>query len=390
MRERLRRFAVVGLVATAVDIALLVVLRRAGWPLVVADLVALAAAALVARPLHRLITLRDDPFARWIRSPGLFLAVVFSAGVVDVLVLGLLAPDEPGSGDIAAKVVAVAAAALVRGVAYRTLLFRVIRREQDEPSRRPVAPGRRRLSVVVPAYREADRIAGTVVRIREELATVLDPDDLEVVVADDGSGDGTAEAAEAAGADVVVRLPANRGKGAALREGVQVASGRTVAFTDADLAYAPAQLARLLAAVEEGHDMVVGSRRHAGSSDVVRAGRLRQAGGRLVNLATHALLLGQYHDTQCGLKAFRADTARDLFDASRLDGFAFDVELFHLAERWRLPLAEVPVEVEHSDRSTVSVVGDGLRLVADLIRVRQAARRGDYPNPTQPGALTDG
>jgi putative flippase GtrA len=192
VRERLRRFAVVGLVATAVDIVLLVVLRRAGWPLVVADL--------VARPLHRLITLRDDPFARWIRSPGLFLAVVFSAGVVDVLVLGLLAPDEPGSGDIAAKVVAVAAAALVRGVAYRTLLFRVIRREQDEPSRRPVAPGRRRLSVVVPAYREADRIAGTVARIREELATVLDPDDLEVVVADDGSGDGTAEAAEAAGA----------------------------------------------------------------------------------------------------------------------------------------------------------------------------------------------
>ena len=88
--------------------------------------------------------------------------------------------------------------------------------------------------------------------------------------------------------------------------------------------------------------------------------------------------------------SFRAATARDLFDASHLDGFAFDVELFHLAERWRLPLAEVPVEVEHSARSTVSVVGDGLRLVADLIRVRQAARRGDYPNPTQPGALTDG
>tara|TARA_B100001123_G_scaffold349800_1_gene399973 strand:- start:408 stop:1595 length:1188 start_codon:yes stop_codon:yes gene_type:complete len=379
VRERLRRFAVVGLVATAVDIALLVVLRRAGWPLVVADLVALAAAALVARPLHRLITLRDDPFARWIRSPGLFLAVVFSAGVVDVLVLGLLAPDEPGSGDIAAKVVAVAAAALVRGVAYRTLLFRVIRREQDEPSRRPVAPGRRRLSVVVPAYREADRIAGTVVRIREELATVLDPDDLEVVVADDGSGDGTAEAAEAAGADVVVRLPANRGKGAALREGVQAASGRTVAFTDADLAYAPAQLARLLAAVEEGHDMVVGSRRHAGSSDVVRAGRLRQAGGRLVNLATHALLLGQYRDTQCGLKAFRSDVARALFGATTVDGFAFDVELFHLAERWRLSLAEVPVQVEHSERTTVRALRDGLGMLGSLVGIRQQARRGAYP-----------
>jgi hypothetical protein len=136
--------------------------------------------------------------------------------------------------------------------------------------------------------------------------------------------------------------------------------------------------------------MVVGSRRHTDTRTLVAAGRIREAGGRLVNLATHALLLGQYHDTQCGLKAFRADAARALFDASRLDGFAFDVELFHLAERWRLPLAEVPVEVEYSDRSTVSALSDGLRLVADLIRVRQAARRGDYPNPTQLGAQTDG
>jgi hypothetical protein len=82
MRERLRRFAVVGLVATAVDVLLLVGLRRAGCTLVVADLAALAAAALVARPMHRLVTLRDDPFARWIRSPGLFISVVLAAGSV--------------------------------------------------------------------------------------------------------------------------------------------------------------------------------------------------------------------------------------------------------------------------------------------------------------------
>ncbi|HCW01451.1 MAG TPA: glycosyl transferase, partial [Acidimicrobiaceae bacterium] len=61
----------------------------------------------------------------------------------------------------------------------------------------------------------------------------------------------------------------------------------------------------------------------------------------------------QYRDTQCGLKAFRADVAQPLFEASVLGGFAFDVELFHLAERWRLTLAEVPVEVENSERSTV-------------------------------------
>jgi dolichyl-phosphate beta-glucosyltransferase len=379
MRERLRRFAVVGLVATTVDIVLLVVLRRVGWTLVAADLAALVAAALVARPLHRLITLRDDPFARWIRSPGLFVSVVLTAGAVDVFVLTQLAPTEPGSGDLAAKAAAVAAAAVVRSLAYRTLLFRVIRREQDEPARRPPPEGAFRLSVVVPAYREADRIAATVSRIRAELASVVEPADLEIVVADDGSDDATAAAAEAAGADVVVRLDRNRGKGAALREGVRAASGRTVAFTDADLAYAPSQIADLLEAVESGHDMVVGSRRHAGSQAVVRAGRLRQAGGRLVNLATHALLLGQYRDTQCGLKAFRSDVARALFEATTVDGFAFDVELFHLAERWRLTLAEVPVQVEHSERTTVRALHDGLAMLGNLVRIRQRARRGVYP-----------
>ena len=72
--------------------------------------------------------------------------------------------------------------------------------------------------------------------------------------------------------------------------------------------------------------------------------------------------------------------------ASTLDGFAFDVELFHLAERWRLSLAEVPVEVENSERSSVQLLRDGIRLVVDLVRVRQRARNGDYPEAPVPEA----
>ncbi len=388
----MRRFAVVGVLATAIDIGVAVALLRRGWSLPTADLVALATAAVFAHPLHRAITLRDDPFTRWMRSPGAFAAVVTTAGLVDMLVLSWVRIDGTLTDDILSKATAVAAAAIVRAVAYRTLLFRVVRREQEHPVRRPLPEGTHRLTVVLPAYREADRIGDTVTRVRTELGERLGGtlDALQIVVVDDGSDDDTSGAAAAAGADTVVRLEVNSGKGAAVRAGVAAATGSTIAFTDADLAYSPAQIADLMTLVEDGYDMVVGSRRHTDTRTLVAAGRIREAGGRLVNLATHALLLGQYHDTQCGLKAFRADAARALFDASRLDGFAFDVELFHLAERWRLPLAEVPVEVEYSDRSTVSVLSDGLRLVADLIRVRQAARRGDYPNPTQLGAHTDG
>src|SRR5207302_1357991 len=139
---------------------------------------------------------------------------------------------------------------------------------------------------------------------------------VEIVVADDGSDDGTVDAARAAGADQVVALPLNRGKGAAVRAGVLAARGRTVAYTDADLAYPPAQLLRLLAEVEAGADMVVGSRRHVETKTLVQARRLRELTGRLFNLLTGLILLGRYRDTQCGLKAFRSDVARALFTRS--------------------------------------------------------------------------
>ena len=382
MTSWLRRFAAVGLVATAVDIGLAVALLSAGWPVAAADPVALLGAALVAHTLHRLVTLRDDPFARWVREPAMFATVVVMAGSVDLVVLAMARSGEGTGANLLAKVTAVLAAAVVRAIAYRFLLFRAVRVDQDKPGLLPLEPGHQRLSLVLPAYREADRITPTLERIRHELGPLVGDrrEELEVVVVDDGSDDGTAEAAEAAGADRVVRLERNSGKGAAVRAGVRAATGSTIAFTDADLAYGPAQVAELLVLVEAGYDMVVGSRRHTDTRTLVRAGRLREAGGRLVNLATHALLLGQYRDTQCGLKAFRADVACDLFNASTLDGFAFDVELFHLAERWRLSLAEVPVEVEHSERSTVRVVRDGARLVADLTRIRQRSRRGGYPD----------
>lgn len=243
---------------------------------------------------------------------------------------------------------------------------------------RPTAPGTHRLSVVIPAYREQPTIAATIERVRTELAEVGDSGGLEVVVVDDGSGDGTASAARAGGADQVVALPVNRGKGAAVRAGVLAAHGRTIAFTDADLAYAPAQIGRLLAEVEAGWDVVVGSRFHEHTTTLKRARRVRELGGRAINLATHAVLKGGHRDTQAGLKAFRSDVAEVLFTHGHVDGFAFDVELFHLVERYGFSLTEVPVDVQNSDSSTVRVARDALALLGDLVRIRLDAARGRY------------
>lgn len=201
---------------------------------------------------------------------------------------------------------------------------------------------------------------------------------VEVVVVDDGSTDTTADSARAAGADRVISHAANRGKGAAVRTGMLAASGRAIAFTDADLAYAPEQLKGLLEIVESGIDVVVGSRMHEDTRTLVRARRVREIGGRVINGLTRLVVLGDYRDTQCGLKAFGADAAKLIFDRSRINGFAFDVEVFVIAEHKGLSVREVPVAVVNTTRSTVHVLRDAERLVVDLFRIRRWSRRGLY------------
>lgn len=237
---------------------------------------------------------------------------------------------------------------------------------------------------MIPAFEEQDRIGSAIGAVRAALAETTGG--VELIVVDDGSSDGTADAARAGGADVVLVHESNKGKGAAVRSGVLAASGRTVAFTDADLAYAPEQLAGLVEIVESGVEVVVGSRRHELTRTLVRAGRLREIGGRVINRLTHLALLGNYRDTQCGLKAFSADAAKIIFERSRIDGFAFDVEIFVIAERNGLSLAEVPVTVVNTTRSTVHVARDAARLVGDLFRIRQWSRHGVY----EYGAPRDG
>ena len=376
----LRRFAFVGLAATVIDISAAVLLMQMGLPTVIAGAIALTLAAIVARTLHEKITLINDPHARWIRNIKVFTSVVIIAAIIDLVILISLDPGKSWKACFTAKLTAVLGAAVARGISYRFVLFREFRNQQMKPNVENLIDKKPRISLIIPAFEEADRIAGTLSTVNSELRSSLQKsDDIEVIVVDDGSNDATSEIARQAGADVVIRLEENKGKGAAIRAGVQEANGSVVAFTDADLAYNPRQVVKLVTLVESGYDMVVGSRQHIETKNLVRAGRFREVGGRLINIATSGILLGHYRDTQCGLKAFKSQVAKSLFDAGTLDGFSFDVELFHLAERWDLSLKEIPVEVENSQRSSVSAFRDGVFLLLDLIRIRQRARRGIYP-----------
>ena len=242
-----------------------------------------------------------------------------------------------------------------------------------------------RLSVVVPAYREAGRIADTVSALRAALAGIHAEGGAEILVIDDGSDDGTADVARAAGADLVVEFRVNRGKGEAVRAGMRAASGEVVAFTDADLAYAPNQLVGLVAEVERGADVVVGDRRHPDSVAVTEPSRLRRAGSLVVSLVRGMLGLGRGRDTQCGLKAFSRRAVSAVLDASVMDRFSFDVEVLFLADRHGLEVRQIPVEVVNRDVSSVRVVSDGWELVLDMCRIRAGALLGRYPRQRPSG-----
>ncbi len=374
MRSRLRLFALVGAVATAVDLFLFLLLAERWSSVVAANVVALVAAATVAYTLNRRITFKGDRRARWVSNPGLFAGTAVVAGSVDTLVLVLV---NPALALPITKILAIGFGAGVRWFMYRWILFTQVRRDLAQRVPRPAPDRPLRLTVVLPAYNERARIADTVGAIGETLVPVLAEDDFEILVVDDGSGDDTVEIAERAGARVV-RQPTNQGKGAAVRRGVLEAQGRTVVFTDADLAYRPQLLLSVLEEVEQGWDMVVGSRRHEHTNVLVRARKLRELGGRMVNRLTHLVLLGHFRDTQCGLKGFQADIARVVFERTRIDGFAFDVELFLIAEQDQLSLREIPVSVENRAGSSVRIVADFLTLIVDLFRIRRWVGEGIY------------
>jgi dolichyl-phosphate beta-glucosyltransferase len=236
------------------------------------------------------------------------------------------------------------------------------------------------LSVVIPAYNESARISQTLQKIRDYLEGR--PGRFEIIVADDGSRDGTAERAVAARPEDpnlrVLALGRNQGKGAAVRAGVQAARGRRVLFSDADLSTPIEDLEVLERALDDGAAVAIGSRALRDSRVMVRQPWHRQTMGKVFNLLVQVLALPGIHDSQCGFKLFRQAEAQRLFGAQRLSGFSFDVEILFLARKFGFRVAEVPVSWYDSPASRVDPVLDSARMLRDLFRIRWDWLRGRY------------
>jgi dolichyl-phosphate beta-glucosyltransferase len=236
------------------------------------------------------------------------------------------------------------------------------------------------LSVVIPAFNEAGRLPATLARVASFLAEHAPGS--EIVVVDDGSRDGTAGRAAEAGAEGVrvLRNDANRGKGFSVRRGMLEARGARRLMTDADLSTPIEDLPRLMARLDAGDDVAIGSRAVVGSNVLVHQPRLREAAGRLFNALVQGLLLPGLHDTQCGFKLFSAAAAQASFSRAQLDGFSFDVEVLYIARRAGLRIAEVPVTWRNDAATRVTLLR-GVQAFVDLARIRAKASLGRYDPP---------
>jgi dolichyl-phosphate beta-glucosyltransferase len=229
------------------------------------------------------------------------------------------------------------------------------------------------LSLVIPAYNEERRLPTSLRLVDEYLADR--PFACELVLVDDGSTDATPTIAagfrprsENERARVLTH-EMNRGKGAAIRTGCLAAEGRFVIFTDADLPVPPLEISRILTALEAGADVAAGSRVAAVGRDAQPF--YRRVASHLFSFVRRRLAVSDIRDTQCGLKGFRREAARRLFGAQRLSGWAFDVEILYLAQRFSLRVVQVPIEARHVADSTVRVnLRTALSVLWDVLRIR--------------------
>lgn len=239
------------------------------------------------------------------------------------------------------------------------------------------------ISVVVPAYNEHERLEPTL----RDMVTYFrgSSRQVEILVVDDGSRDATAALVTRLSAELpevrLIRLPANRGKGYAVRAGVVNAVGRLVLFADADGATPISEIERLESAISGGSHIAIGSRALKASGVEVKTRFYRRLIGRSFHFLVTSLTVKGIADTQCGFKLFRGEVAQDLFTRMRMDGFSFDVEVLLMARRGSYQVAEVPVNWEHQPGSRVNLVTDSLRMARDLFKIRGNAIRGFYDQP---------
>jgi glycosyltransferase involved in cell wall biosynthesis len=236
------------------------------------------------------------------------------------------------------------------------------------------------LSIVIPAYNESARIGQTLDRVMRCIEAY--GWDAEVLVVDDGSSDDTVQIVQhmmpSSPRVHLVQNPGNRGKGYSVRNGLLQAAGDIVMFTDADLSAPMEEAERLLAALADGADVAIGSRWIDRTRQTIHQPFYRRFFGRCFNRLTRSVMGLPFKDTQCGFKAFRREAAHLIFRLQRIERWGFDPEILFIARKLNYSIREVPVTWGHDERSRISYLKDGIKMLEELAYIRYNSLFGRY------------
>jgi dolichyl-phosphate beta-glucosyltransferase len=236
------------------------------------------------------------------------------------------------------------------------------------------------LSIVLPVYNSKAYIAQSATTLYSYLVSRVGLS-FELIFVDDGSADETADTIFALNLPntTVIRLPCNQGKFGALAAGMAATKGRCCIFTDGDLPYEVEAISYMANTIlQRGFHVVIGDRTLLGSEYAERLSFVRSLGTRAFTLFVRVLVAGGLFDTQCGIKGFRGDVARELFPLIRDRGFSGDVELLYIALKYNLEIKRIPVRLRRQAPSSVSVIRHGLMMLRRISKLRRSWRRGDY------------
>jgi dolichyl-phosphate beta-glucosyltransferase len=229
-----------------------------------------------------------------------------------------------------------------------------------------------KLSIIIPAYNEVERI-GTTLRAVDQYLKKQHMS-YEIIVINDGSNDGTVsllkELAIAIGKLHVVQLQKNEGKGAAVKAGMLLAKGSLRLFMDADNSTSIDQVEKLLPSLDQGYDIAIGSRRIAGAKILVKQNPLREFLGSLFRMVTRFIIPFEYIDTQNGFKLFTAQAAETIFSKLTVRGWSFDVEILVLAKSFGYKVKEVPIIWANDNKSKIKLF-HMVKMLRDLFYIRE-------------------
>lgn len=235
------------------------------------------------------------------------------------------------------------------------------------------------LSVVIPAYNEAERLPRTLEKIGQFLSGFIKKS--EVIVVDDGSNDQTVAKVEALIADYplplkIIRQPQNQGKGAAVKKGIEASEGDFILLMDADSSTDISQLPALWS--KRGAAIIIGSRYIRAGSIKRRQSLTRRLISRLGNWLIRTLTGLSLADTQNGFKLLAGSSARQIFQRVTIERWGFDIEALVIAQENRIPLLEVPVSWYDDKRSKIRAGRDAWRTFQELLKIVGNRRRGLY------------